>query len=89
MAEYLTGDQVIAVLKIHAFELLALAKQGLIRPYTRQWLPVHNVEEKRAVENSEGHCLFIWRICILMKKTEDSLPCSTVFLSIGNCAYMI
>jgi hypothetical protein len=57
MSKYLTGHQVIATLNIEAFELLAFAKKGVLRPFTPTGKPVRDIQEERTLINSEEHRL--------------------------------
>jgi hypothetical protein len=50
MSKYLTGHQVIATLNIEAFELVAFAKKGMLRPYTRSGKPVRDEQTLRDSE---------------------------------------
>ncbi len=62
MSKYLTGHQVIASLNIAPFELLALAKKGTLRPFTLTGKPVRDIQEERALINSEAHRLDTLRL---------------------------
>ena len=62
MSKYLTGQEVIAALNIEDFELVELARKGMIQPFTRSGIPVRDIQEKRTLEKSEEHQLYILKL---------------------------
>ena len=62
MSKYLTGQEVIATLNIKDFELMELAKKGVLQPFTQSGMAVRNIQEKRILETSEEHRLYMLKL---------------------------
>lgn len=62
MSKYLTGQEVIATLDIKDFELMELAKKGVLQPFTQSGMAVRNIQEKRILETSEEHRLYMLKL---------------------------